>query len=97
MAKVLLLLSILLLAMPSSGYGQNNATTEVEPPAILSARSEEDYTLLKDNDSIKFFLKELKYISLNKSRRSFLTIGGEYRARLNYTRNIDFSNREETA
>ncbi|MEM6643423.1 MAG: alginate export family protein [Bacteroidota bacterium] len=78
-------------------YGQSGERPEPQAPRILTTRAEEDYTSLKDNDSLDFFLKELKYISLNQNRSAYLTLGGEYRARMDHTRNGNFGTEDETS
>ncbi|MEM8897459.1 MAG: alginate export family protein, partial [Bacteroidota bacterium] len=88
---------ILLLLVSTSIYGQSTETLEPKAPPILVTRAEEDYSSLKDNDSIDFFLRDLKYISLNQHSRSYLTLGGEYRARLDHTRNGGFGTENSTS
>ncbi|MEM9897098.1 MAG: alginate export family protein, partial [Bacteroidota bacterium] len=78
-------------------YGQSGERPEPQAPRILTTRAEEDYTSLKDNDSLDFFLKELKYISLNQNGSAYLTLGGEYRARMDHTRNANFGTEDETS
>jgi hypothetical protein len=50
-------------------------------------RYDEDWSYLKDTSLRTEGLDELKFISLNKSKASYLTIGGESRLRFEYYRN----------
>ncbi|MEO1051045.1 MAG: alginate export family protein [Bacteroidota bacterium] len=87
----------LLLALGSKVYAQSDEKAEPKAPRMLTTRAEEDYSSLKDNDSIDFFLKALKYLPLNKNSTAYLTVGGEYRARLDHTRNGNFGDEDETS
>lgn len=94
-----IVLSTLLLLIPySNTLGQEEEkNADSNPPAILTTRAEEDYSSLKDNDSTDFFLRDLKYIPITNSKKSFLTIGGEYRARLDQTINRSFTDEDNTS
>ena len=94
--KVTFGISLLLIGCIKA-YCQSGENAELQAPRIQDTRAEEDYSALKDNDSLDFFLKELKYISLNQNGRSYLTLGGEYRARLDHTRNGNFDMGDETS
>lgn len=89
--------ALLLLLICTSVYGQSEEKKEPEAPRILTTRGEENYASLKENDSIDFFLKNLKYIPLNQNGNAYLTLGGQYRARMDLTRNGNFRPEDETS
>ncbi|MEL6557364.1 MAG: alginate export family protein [Bacteroidota bacterium] len=62
-------------------YGQ---TAEEGVPSIKLLRAEENYLFLMESDSLSesIFFPSLKLISLNKDEDVLLTLGGEYRVRL---------------
>ncbi len=90
-------LIVLLLVVSAKVYCQANESQKPQVPPILITRAEEDYSSLKDNDSIGFFLKDLKYIPLGQDNSSYLTLGGAYRARMDHTRNRNFGSEIETS
>lgn len=77
---------ITLFCLSTTLYSQESKQTEKnDPPALKIPRAEENYTYLKDsttNPYKKGFLDELKYISFNSKKSVYLTLGGQYRARL---------------
>ena len=64
-----------------------------ELPPIKMLRSEENYSLLLQNDTLRnaSFLNKLKAILLNKSRSVYLSLGGEFRPRWEYLDNKNWS------
>ncbi len=88
---------LLLLLVCLKAYCQSVEDSEPQSPRILTTRAEEDYSSLKNNDSLDFFLKDLKFISLNQNNSTYLTLGGEYRARIDHTRNGNFGIEDETS
>ena len=89
--------TVLLLLVCMKAYGQTEERQEPEAPRILTTRAEEDYSSFRDNDSVAFFLKDLKYLSLSQNGPAYLTLGGEFRARMDHTRNGDFGPENETS
>ena len=87
---------ILLIGFFFSGTLTAQKQEKVAVPAISILRAEENYSFLKDQDSIHFFLKEMKFIALNKKATSYLTLGGEYRPRIETTFNKDYTEVDET-
>ncbi|MEM9053527.1 MAG: hypothetical protein AAGC47_15845, partial [Bacteroidota bacterium] len=86
---------ILLLSVPLFISGQESEKEQA--PSILTMRGNENYSTINKDDSVSFFLKSLKYMSLDKKGYAHLTIGGGYRARLDHTSNVGFSPEDETA
>ncbi|MFN0290804.1 alginate export family protein [Pedobacter helvus] len=64
-----------------------------ELPQIKALRAEENYSSLLKNDTIRnaSFLNKLKAIPLNKDKSIFLSLGGEFRPRWEYTENKNWS------
>ncbi|MEL7063102.1 MAG: hypothetical protein AAFP00_05150 [Bacteroidota bacterium] len=85
----IILYGLVLYAAPMM-YGQTSSPEGRLPP-ILMVRGEESYTFLKNNDSTSFFLHKLKWIPLNEKESVALTLGGEYRARLEHFTNEDYT------
>ncbi len=56
-------------------------------------RAEEDYSLLLSNDSLRktLFINKLKAIPFNKSKSIYLSLGGEFRPRFEYTEHKNWS------
>ncbi|MDT0607723.1 alginate export family protein [Croceitalea rosinachiae] len=74
-------------------------TEKQEPPALKTNRAQEDYTYLKDlekNPYKKGFADDLKYIALNSNRSIYLSIGGQYRPRIEHFTNEDYTSNDET-
>ncbi len=65
-------------------------------PSISVLRAEENYQFLNGNDSLSFFLKGLKFIPINSDGSAYLSLGGEYRPRVEHFTNPDYSTGEET-
>jgi len=97
MKKVTYTLIFVIITMGFNVLAQDDEGSEAKPPKILTTRAEEDYSSLKEAESLDFLLKDLKYISLGQNGRSYLTLGGEYRARMDYTRNGNFGSEVETS
>lgn len=98
MIRILLLFGMACFLLPGTkGFGQSEPPAKLEAPRILTTRAEEDYSGLRNNDSLHFFLKDLKYISLSGEGTSYLTLGGEYRARMDRTENAGFGTEDETS
>ena len=85
---------LLFIGLKTYAQTQENATSKVPP--ILTTRAEENYSNFQ-KDSVDLFLENLKYIALDQEHSSFLTIGGEYRARMDHSRNISFGAERETS
>lgn len=68
-----------------------------ELPPVKILRAEESYSSLLKNDSLRnsSALNKLKAIPLNASGDSYLTLGGEFRPRLEITRNAEWSKDED--
>ncbi|OJJ19355.1 hypothetical protein BKI52_21330 [marine bacterium AO1-C] len=68
------------------------------PPPIAALRAEESYAFLQNKDSLNnahsIFLEPLKWISIRKNIH--LTLGGEYRARLEHFTNKSYTTEDET-
>jgi len=62
---------------------------EVIPIKLL--RAEESYLFLQESDRKQVFLQPLKLVTLDASKEIFLTLGGEYRARLESFTNEGYS------
>ncbi|MEM1003142.1 MAG: hypothetical protein AAGH46_10885, partial [Bacteroidota bacterium] len=60
----------------------NMVVAQDKIPDINSLRAEESYAFLDSADKKTIFLQPLKLISIDKRNSIFLTLGGEYRARL---------------
>ena len=78
-------LTLIVLFLLQKGFTQGESI-----PPILALRGEESYSFLKENDSLDFFLDELKYVPLS-GERAFLSIGGAYRARVEHTSNMNYT------
>jgi len=87
--KCIILYGLILFVVPMM-YGQTSSSEGSLPP-ILMVRGEESYAFLKNNDSTSFFLHKLKWIPLNEKESVALTLGGEYRARLEHFTNEDYT------
>ncbi|MEO0725483.1 MAG: alginate export family protein [Bacteroidota bacterium] len=83
-----LLLSI---SLPTLVWSQ-----EEKIPPIIMLRAEEDYSFLQDQDSTVLFLQPLKWIPLNSNNSMSLTLGGEYRPRIEHFTNRNYSAEDET-
>ena len=76
-------------------FAQESETLGVSP--ILALRAEESYAFLQNKDSLsnpKMLLQPLKWISLDKNIH--LTLGGEYRPRIEHYTNRDYTQEDET-
>ncbi len=67
-----------------------SAARSDERPAYKSARSEEDWTVLRDPAKRTDPFDALKWIPLNQDGSWYMTIGGELRSRYEYSRNPVF-------
>ena len=66
-------------------------------PPISALRAEESYAFLQNKDSVNgttIFLEPLKWISFGK--HIYLTLGGEYRARLEHFTNRNYTTEDDT-
>ncbi len=73
--------------------GQTLAQESVQPqiPAIETIRWEEDYSYLrKDSGKVNSFFDPIKFIPLGRSRKSYLSVGGEVRYQYEYLRNANW-------
>ena len=64
-----------------------------ELPPIKILRAEEDYSLLLNNDTLRtsLLINNLKAIPFNTSKSMYLSLGGEFRPRFEYTDNKNWS------
>lgn len=71
--------------------GMQAQTDKRAAPSLKSDPAEEDYSYLKDEESANeyetIFAQDLKFISLNQSKTSYLSLGGHYRPRFESTTN----------
>lgn len=91
------LLTLNLWCVPLFCYTQE--VEKIEPPALESNRADEDYGYLKNeatNPYKKGCADALKFISLSKDKSTYLSIGGQYRPRMEHTSNIDYTIEDET-
>ena len=65
-------------------------------PPIQLLRAEESYAFLSDTKPDKLFLAPLKFIPLSASKDISLTLGGEYRARLESFTNQNYSSENDS-
>lgn len=81
-------------------YSQESKQTDKQdPPALKIPRAEENYSYLKDsttNPYKKGFLDELKYISFNSEKSIYLTLGGQYRPRVEHFTNRNYEKENQT-
>lgn len=78
---------------------EQEANEKPEPPALKTNRADEDYDYLKDplkNPYQEGFADALKYIPLDKQRSIYLTLGGQYRPRIEHFTNKDYTPEDET-
>ncbi|WP_298539194.1 alginate export family protein [uncultured Aquimarina sp.] len=91
---------IILFFLSTILYSQESKQTEKQdPPTLKIPRAEENYSYLKDsitNPYKKGFLDELKYISFNSKKSIYLTLGGQYRARLESYTNRNYEKGDQT-
>ncbi len=68
---------------------------DISPIKLL--RAEEDYSKLLSNDSLRnsSFLNKLKAIPLSKDKSIYLSLGGEFRPRWEYTENKNWSTKDQ--
>jgi hypothetical protein len=66
------------------------AQSSVERPGFKSFRFDEDWTAMREPDMRTSFLDPLKWIPLNEAGSWYMTLGGELRARYEYSRNPVF-------
>lgn len=92
----ILLLSVLLLVTITI-YAQEE---KQEPPAFKTNRSDENYEYLKEKDTNPYkkgFADHLKFIALSSSKLSYLSVGGQFRPRLEHFTNRNWIKGDETA
>ena len=69
------------------------------PPSFMDDSADEDYSYLKNKDTAstydKMFAQSLKFIPLGKSKKSYLTLGGHYRARFESTINDNYTDEND--
>ncbi|MBQ4821853.1 alginate export family protein [Aquimarina sp. MMG016] len=65
-------------------------------PAISILRAEESYIYLDSIEKNLFFLQPLKLLTINRKNNIFLTLGGEYRARVEHYTNENYTDRDLT-
>ena len=66
-----------------------------DAPPIKLLRAEESYLFLQDGKSSGLFLEPLKLIELNQKKGVFLTLGGEYRIRLESFTNESYTSEND--
>lgn len=88
MKKTILIISIYL-ALKFTVAAQNY-------PPIKALRTEENYIILLKKDTLRnaSFLTKIKAIPLNKDKSIYLSLGGEYRPRWEYTGNKNWSSKQ---
>ena len=84
-------------------FSTQNLTGQEEeqspPPAYQTERAKENYEYLKNEDYNPYkkgLLDEIKLIPLNNSKSVYLTLGGEYRPRLEIYTNRNWTDQDET-
>ncbi|WP_405206334.1 alginate export family protein [Aquimarina sp. LLG6339-5] len=80
-------------------YTQVIAQEKEDPPALKTNRADENYEYLEDetkNPYKKGFADPLKHINLNKDKSIYLTLGGQYRPRIEHFTNKDWTTEDET-
>ena len=82
------------LLMPFSLLAQETSSASIPP--IIMLRAEESYAYLTHNDTARVFLRPLKWIPISPDNNIYLTLGGEYRARLEHFTNRDYTSKDET-
>jgi hypothetical protein len=68
----------------------DNPPAEVSPPAYTALRYDEDYSYLKNATTNADLFDPIKYIPLNGSGDSYLSLGGQVRDRYEYFNNYNF-------
>lgn len=76
-------------------YAQKESKSSDVPP-IEQMRAEENYSFLEKNDSPKLFLKSLKWIPISRKENVFLSLGGQYRPRVEYFNNVNYTNQNQS-
>ena len=70
-------------------------TEKKDPPAFMGDSADEDYGYLKDEETAnaykKIFAQKLKFIPLSSDKTTYLTLGGQYRPRLESTTNENYT------
>jgi hypothetical protein len=69
------------------------------PPALLMTRAEESYRYLRDSTRGAYqpgFADPLKFIPLNQAQSVYVTLGGEYRARLEHFTHRNWTSADDT-
>lgn len=84
-------LIVLCCLLASSVFAQ-----ETKIPAIKLQRAEESYAFLDSAADKTVFLQPLKYIPINRNRSVYLSLGGEYRARLEHFTNENYTPEDRT-
>ena len=84
----------ILIIIPLFAFSMLVKAQELSP--IKTLRAEENYSNLLENDSLRnaTFLNKLKAIPLNNSKTVYLSLGGEFRPRWEYTQNKNWSANE---
>ncbi len=91
---LVLVLKFSLGLVPEKLPGQE--TTENTIPPIGLLRAEESNLFLKDAEAGQVALQPLKFISLNNERNIYLSLGGEYRPRMEHFSNQNYTSFDET-
>lgn len=84
------LLIILVFNVVHFAIAQETTNEKKEPPAFKMTRAAENYAYLKSKESNPFeatVFDAIKYISLAKSGKAYLTFGGQVRTRFEYFKN----------
>lgn len=76
-------------------YAQEESASSDVPPTE-QMRAEESYSFLKENDSARLFLKSLKWIPISRKENVFLSLGGQYRPRVEYFNNVNYTNQNQS-
>ena len=81
------ILPALLLTFSGAVQADDASTPPSPPPSFKQLRYDENYSYLSDPTLRTDFLDAIKFIPLNKSGESWLTLGGEMRERYEYYHN----------
>lgn len=95
MKKFLLLLGCMVFLYPSVKLHAQEGSKDSAIPSIQQMRTEENYAFLNENDSAKLFLKPLKWIPISPKKNIYLTLGGQYRPRVEYFSNKDYTSENQ--
>lgn len=96
MAKGIAAWITLLIGLPCFVLAQEGEPTEESVPDIVILRAEESYAFLDSAAKGTVFLQPLKWIPISRDKSISLTLGGEYRARMEHFTNKDYTEQDLT-